>query len=63
MAMTGDGLFAAVVAALGVAQDGDIQEAALKPICQAIVTYIQTNAIVTVVGVQTGGSSAGGTIA
>lgn len=48
MAMTGDGLFNAVKAALGVAQDAALQEAALKPICQAIVDYIKSNGAVSV---------------
>lgn len=48
MALDGDGLFNAVKAALGVAQDADLQEAALKPICEAIVEYIIANAVVTV---------------
>jgi hypothetical protein len=46
MPMTGAGLFAAVVAKLGSAQDPALQQAALEPICEAIVEYIQTNAIV-----------------
>lgn len=50
MAMTGDGLFAAVKAALGPAQDEALQEAALKPICNAIVSYIQGNASLSVPG-------------
>lgn len=63
MTMTGDGLFAAVVAALGAAEDPELQELVLKPICNALVTYIQSNAVVTVVGVTAGAASAGGTIA
>ena len=47
MAMTGDGLFNAVKAALAPAQDAALQEAALKPICTAIVAYIQGNGVVT----------------
>jgi hypothetical protein len=46
--MTGTGLFNAVKAALGPAQDQALQEAALKPICEAIVSYIQSNAAVAV---------------
>lgn len=49
MAITGDGLFQEVKAALGDVQDPSLQEAALKPICEAIVAYITANAKVSVV--------------
>jgi len=48
MAMTGVGLFNAVKAALSPAQDLALQQAALQPICEAIVSYIQANAVVAV---------------
>jgi len=48
MPMTGSGLFNEVKAALGAAEDPDLQEAALLPICNAIVSYIQANAAVAV---------------
>lgn len=48
MAMTGAGLFNAVKAKLAPAQDLALQEAALKPICEAIVEYITGNAQVAV---------------
>lgn len=48
MTMTGDGLFAAVKAALPAATDTAIPEAHLKPLCTAIVAYIKANAVVAV---------------
>lgn len=47
MALTGAGLFAAMKAKLPVAQDLAMQEAALKPMCEAIIEYIVANAQVT----------------
>jgi hypothetical protein len=48
MAMTGDGLFQAVKAALAPAQDLALQEAALKPMCTAIIDYIKSNGQISV---------------
>ena len=48
MAITGDGLFAAVKAALPEATDEALQEAHLKPLCTAIVDYLKANAVVVV---------------
>jgi hypothetical protein len=48
MTMTGAGLFAAVKTKLGTVQDSAIQEAALKPMCEAIIEYITGNAAVSV---------------
>jgi hypothetical protein len=47
MALTGAGLFAAMKAKLPVAQDLAMQEAALKPMCEAIVEYFVANTQVT----------------
>lgn len=61
MAMTGAGLFAAVKTKLGTAQDSAIQEAALLPICEAVIEYIAANAVVTVasgIAVATTGTAA-----
>lgn len=46
MALTGIGLFNAVKTKLGPAQDSAMQEAALKPICEAIIEYLTANAVV-----------------
>lgn len=61
MAMTSDGLFLAMKGKLPVAQDLAIQEAALKPLCEAIIEYIAANAVVTVasgIAVSTTGTAA-----
>lgn len=60
--MTGVGLFNAVKAALGPAQDAALQEAALKPICEAIVSYIQSNATLSVPGTGLVAPSGGGPV-
>lgn len=59
MTMTGAGLYSAVAAALGTAQDAAMQQAALKPICDAIVAYIKSNATVTVTVTSVSGVTTG----
>jgi hypothetical protein len=61
MPLTAAGLFNVVKTKLGTAEDPDLQEAALMPICEAIVEYIIANALVTVaagIAVSTAGSAA-----
>lgn len=61
MALSGADLFQAVKTALGSAQDTALQEATLKPICEAIVDYFIANTTVTVasgIAVSTTGTAA-----
>ena len=46
MALTGVGLFNAVKTKLGTVQDAAMQEASLKPMCEAIVEYFIANTVV-----------------
>jgi hypothetical protein len=62
MPMTVEGMAEAIVAAVGPATDQAKLEAFAEQLATAIVTYIQDEAQVTVVGVQGGGGTASGTI-
>jgi hypothetical protein len=48
MTLTSTGLFNAMKTKLGTAQDAAMQEAALKPICEAIIEYITANGVINV---------------
>lgn len=66
MSMTGPGLAAVikseVIAEYGPPDDESKLDNFANALGQAIVEYIQANAVVTVTGVSSGGSSASGTI-
>lgn len=48
MALTSAGLLAVMKTKVGVAQDAAMQDAALRPMCEAIIEYLIANTVVSV---------------
>jgi hypothetical protein len=62
MALSVAGLKAALIAALGPAEDGATQDDVAQALAEAIVDYFVANAVITVPGVQAGGATVVGTL-